>query len=82
MGGDVSTSKNIRPPSKERKFFLGRSQNVPPSDKYRTKLNVFYTCQRWKPVESPVGSSLKYDIKKKRSNFPFIQPKYTSSPIE
>ena len=47
MGGHVSPSKNSRPPSKERKLVLGKCQNVPPTDKYRKKLNVFHTCCLW-----------------------------------
>ena len=42
------------PPSKiscslqqERKFVLGECRNVPPSDKYRKKFIVFYTCSLW-----------------------------------
>ena len=48
-GGDKSLpSKNSRPPNKERKFVLGGRQNPSlPSDKYRKKLNVFYTCCLW-----------------------------------
>ena len=32
---------------KKKKFVLGGCQNVSPSDKYRNKLNVFYTCCLW-----------------------------------
>ena len=48
MGGHVSTSKNSCPPSKERKFVLkGMPKRLPPSDKYRKKLDVIYTCCLW-----------------------------------
>ena len=39
--------KIIVPPSKEKKLFLRGCQNVPLNDKYRKKLNVFYTCGLW-----------------------------------
>ena len=34
-------------PSKETNFVLGGMPKRPPSDKYREKLNVFYTCSLW-----------------------------------
>ena len=65
-GGQVFPSKNSRPPSKERKFVLGGYQNVPPSDKYRKKLNVFYTCCLWVRTAA-ILSSMSY------SHFGFLR---------
>ena len=34
-------------PQHRKKLSWGECQNVPPSNKYRKKLNVFYTCILW-----------------------------------
>ena len=48
MGGHVSLSKNIRPPAKKENLSWGDAKtSLSPSDKYRMKVNVFYTCCLW-----------------------------------
>ena len=47
-GGDMSLPvKIVIPPAKKENLSRGGCQNVPPSDKYRKKLNVFIrvTCK-------------------------------------
>ena len=48
MGGHVSPSINSRPPAKKENLSWGIPKRPPPpSDKYRKKLHVFFTCCSW-----------------------------------
>ena len=44
-------------PSEEKKLSRGGCQNVPLSDKYRKKLNVFYTCSLWVRTAANISCS-------------------------
>ena len=58
MGGHVPPSKNSRPLSKEKYLSRGGCQNVSPNDKYRKKLNVFYTWSLWVQTAAVLSSIL------------------------
>ena len=47
MGGTRFPSKISRPPQKRKKICPEGMRKRFPSDKYRKKLNVFYTCSLW-----------------------------------
>ena len=47
-GEHVPPRKNSRRPQQSKKIVLGgMPKRLPPSDKYRKMLNVFYTCSLW-----------------------------------
>ena len=56
MGGTCPPSKNSRRPQQRKKICRGGMPKRPPSDKYRKKLNVFYTCSLWVRIAAILSS--------------------------
>ena len=50
--------KIVVPPSKEKRFVLGGMPKRFPDDKYRKKLNVFYTWSLWVQTAAILSSIL------------------------